>query len=86
MKKAALLCYAFGKADHSTKMRIHRELYGYKDISNHGKYTYKRGGILETIKHKKILDGVIMINHEDASKLTKIFNKYSVKFHVFEVK
>ncbi len=86
MAKTALLCYTFEKADPSTKTMIHRELYGYKDISNHGKYTYKRKGFLETVKHKKMLGSIVILKKEDASKLVKILKKYPVKFYVFDVK
>jgi len=85
MTKTTLFCYNLGKINPSTRTSINRELYGYKDLSNHGKYSYKRNGILEKIEHKKLVGSIIMINHEDTSKLTKIFKKYSVNFHIFEV-
>ena len=86
MGKTALFYYALGKVDPSTKTMIYRELYGYKDLSNHGKYTYKRKGVLETIKHKKNLGSMIILKQEDASKLIKIFKKYYIKYYKFNIK
>jgi len=86
MVYTTLFCYVLKKLDSSTKTKLHRELYGYTDISNYGKYTYKRKGILEKIQHTKILNGVILIKQKDESKLIKIFKKYPIKFHVFHIK
>jgi hypothetical protein len=85
MTKVALF-YALEKEDPSTRTMIHRELYGYKDISNHGKYTYKRKGILETVRHKKLLGSMLMLKQKDVAKFIKIFKKYHIVHYVFEVK
>ena len=85
MTKAALF-YALGKEDPSTRTMLHRELYGYKDISNNGKYTYKRKGILETVKHKKVLGSMLILKQKDVAKFIKIFRKHNVKYYIFDVK
>ena len=86
MTKTTLFCYNLGESDPSTRTMIHRALYGYKDISNYGKYSYKRKGILQEIKHKKFVGSAIVVKKEDVPKLIKIFKKYSVDFYTFDLK
>lgn len=54
---------------------VHRALYGYNDHSNKGGYFYKRKGLLDTIKHKKINNGVIMVESKDRNKVAFLLKK-----------
>lgn len=83
--KTKLVCYALENSDQVTRTRLQRELYGYKDSSNHGKYKYERSGLLNNLEHKRITDGVILIANQHASKLTSLLKKYKAKTHLFDV-
>lgn len=83
--KAKLLCYSLRKLNPSVKVKICRELYGYKNYSNYGKYVYKRKGVLDTVKHKKILNSIIITNKENMKIIVDILKKYNVKYYVFDV-
>ena len=83
--KGKLVCYHFGKIDPSRRMMFHKEMYGYKDFSNRGKYLYQRKGVLNTVKHRKILDCVILTDERGARTIVKILRKYQAKTFVFSV-
>ncbi|KXA95280.1 hypothetical protein AKJ36_01125 [candidate division MSBL1 archaeon SCGC-AAA259I07] len=65
---------------------FHRKLYGYKDHSNSGKYTYKRPGLIQDIEGKKIIDAVLFVESEEAmKKVTDLLQEYGTKTYVFDV-
>ncbi|HLD07253.1 MAG TPA: hypothetical protein VJC16_07040 [Candidatus Nanoarchaeia archaeon] len=82
--KAKLVCYAL-KANPVTRTMLHRELYGYKDSSNHGKYSYVRTGLLKKTQAKRITDAVILITETHAKELTNLLRKYGARTYVFDV-
>lgn len=83
--RAKIVCYRFGKISPSKRMTFHKEMYGYKDHSNKGKYTYQRKGLLDTVRHKKILDAVIITDKEGAETITKTLKKYNAQTYTFDV-
>jgi len=80
-----LICYSLKKLSPSMRTKLHRELYGYKDISNRGKYNYRREGLIHKIKCKKITDSVILTNADHAREVVRLLRKYTAKIHVFDV-
>ena len=74
-----IICYSLGKIDPKIRTKFNRELYGYKDKSNHGRYNYNRKGILSKTKYKKPFDSVIILNSK-GKKVIEILNKYNAKF------
>jgi len=82
---AKLVCYKLGSISAIRRTNLHRELYGYTDNSNHGKYKYHRKGFLEDVKHKKVLDCVIIVSNENSKNLVKILRKYNAKISIFNI-
>lgn len=82
---AKLVCYRLGDISPIARTNLHRELYGYVDNSNNGRYKYRRKGFMENIKYKKVLDCVIIVNNENSKELVKILRKYKAKISVFDV-
>jgi hypothetical protein len=80
-----IVCYKLGNISPIHRTNLHRKLYGYTDNSNHGKYKYHRKGFLEGVKHKKVLDCVIIVSNENSIDLVKILRKYNAKISVFDV-
>ncbi len=83
--RANLICYSLGKANPVTRTKLQRELYGYKDISNNGKYVYQRKGLVQTTKSKRVMDSVILTNQTSVNDIIKLLKKYRAKFHMFVV-
>ena len=80
-----IICYSLENSNAVNRTKLHRELYGYKDISNHGKYSYQRTGILQSTKSKKITDVVILTSKNQSNKIIKILEKYMAKTYVFDI-
>ena len=83
---AKLICYALEKTSPSQRTMLHKELYGYKDLSNHGKYTYKRQGLLTRLKGKRITNAVMLIKNKQAQKIIDLLEKYKAKVYIFDVR
>lgn len=83
--KAKIVCYRFRKISPSQRTTFHKEMYGYKDYSNRGKYVYQRKGVLATIRHRKILDAVIVTDTAGADAIARILRKYRAKVYIFDV-
>lgn len=80
-----LVCYSLKKISPSMRTKLHRELYGYKDVSNRGKYNYMREGLIRKIKCKKITDSVILTSTDHAREIVRILRRYMAKIHVFDI-
>jgi len=63
-------------------VKFFRELYGYRDYSNNGKYTYHRKGLLDGIPHVKLVRGVIIMNNKDLNTITNFMERFKVEYHV----
>ena len=83
--KGKLICYTLGKADSTARSLFKRELNGYKDISNSGKYEYRREGLLHKINHKMPIRSVIIVAEKDKNKVTSLLSKYKAKYYVFSI-
>ena len=59
--KAKLICYTLGEVTPTTRNLFKRELNGYKDVSNNGKYSYVRKGLLQKLPHLMPIRSVIII-------------------------
>lgn len=79
-----LVCYSL-QANPSKRTQLHKELYGYQDFSNHGRYKYKRQGLLQKIKGQRIIDAVIIVAEDHAKELIDLLKNYEAKVHVFEI-
>lgn len=84
--KDKLICYEVRDITPSKRRTLHRKLYGYKDHSNRGQYIYERSGLLKEVEGKKIIDAVLLVESEEATrKVTGLLHKYEAKTYVFNV-
>lgn len=67
------------------RSKFKRELLGYKDHSNMGKYNYQREGILSKIPNYRPIRSVIIIKEKDKNKIISLLKKYKAKYDVFGV-
>lgn len=77
-----LICYSVKRLKPVQRTKFQRELYGFKDLSNHGKYTYHRKGLMDSIKHKTIFFTGLVVDNKDAEQVIKLLKKHKAKIHV----
>ena len=80
-----LLSYTYKGLNSSKKNIVRKSLLGHKDTQKQGKYTYVQKGILDTISHKKLQRGVILINKTDEPTIAELFKKYEVKYEIYQI-
>ncbi|MBS3176674.1 hypothetical protein J4457_05560 [Candidatus Woesearchaeota archaeon] len=78
--KQVLLSYSASHLPRKLQTKISRELFGYQDISKHGKYSYHRKGLVAS--EKKIKPGCFLIDENEQGGVTSFFKKRKVKFVV----
>ena len=63
-----------------------QKFYGQDTSSWGGKYHYHRHGLLDDIPHRKLLQGVILINKSDLENVLEFLEKYEAQVYAREVK
>lgn len=81
--KCTIICYTLKKTTPTTRNKFKRELLGYTDHSNKGKYKYKRKGILQNIPHLRPIRSTIIIENKNKQKIIKFLQKYNAIYHTF---
>ena len=79
MLQKVIFVYEFEKRSANTVGKINRQLFGYNDISNHGKYIYRRNGLLSTLAIKRIARGVILTDKINDSEVLLALKKVGAK-------
>jgi len=77
-----IICYSIKHLKPVEQNKLQRELYGFKDISNKGKYVYRREGLLNGSNHQKIYFTGILVDNKILKELIKILRKHKAKIHV----
>jgi len=85
MKKVSIIKYQLKGVPMNKRNSLHRDLYGYKDHSNKGEYSYDRKGIMDKIKHTKISNSVIMVETKDLESIEKVLDKHKISRNVFHL-
>lgn len=65
----------------SNKTRFYRELYGWKNFSNFGRYIYIKDGLLSNIKHIKPTKSTIIVSIKNSKIVRDFFKKNKVVFN-----
>ena len=71
-----IICYSQKHLKSSEQSSLQRELYGFKDISNKGKYVYRREGLLNESNHKKIFFTGIIVNDKYVKNVIQTLKKH----------
>ena len=74
----SLLLYDLKNKNNVEKTHIVRSLFGYKDKSNMGKYTYKREGLLSKFKYEKLDKSAIVIDIRNEEKVKNMLRKFGL--------
>ncbi len=80
--KRKVVCYSLVGLTSTERSNFQRMLYGFKDISNNGKYTYKRSGVMSGIKHTKVYFSAVIVDANKIDEVVNIINKFGAKVHV----
>lgn len=74
-----MFVYEFVGRTASQVGKINRQLFGYKDRSNHGKYIYWRNGLLSKMVLKRIARGVILTDSVNDGEVLRALKKVGAK-------
>jgi len=58
-----------------------KKFYGQDGTTGHGKYRFRRRGLLDEIPHKKLIRGVIIIRREDEERVVDFLKQYDAEYH-----
>ena len=70
--KAIILCFEYPNCTKSQQSRLSKEIYGFTDNSNNGRYSYEREGILTKIPILVLAKAAVIIAEQDKQVITKI--------------
>ena len=59
-----------------------KAFYGQETSSQHGKYRYRRHGLLDDIPYNKLIRGVIIIQTENVEQVLEFLKQHSAEYHV----
>ena len=79
MLQKVMFVYEFERRTASQVGKINRELFGYKDRSNHGKYIYWREGHLSKMALKRLARGVILTDLMNDGEVLRALKKVGAK-------
>lgn len=82
--KLKLICYSLKGMSPVERMKFQREVYGFKDMSNNGKYVYRRPGIMDSIQHEKIRYSGLVVHEKDVKTIIKLMKKHNAKIHIVD--
>lgn len=80
--KRKVVCYSLVGLTPTERSNFQRALYGFKDISNNGKYTYKRSGLMSGIKHTKVYFSAVIVDSNKIDEVISIMKKFGAEVHV----
>lgn len=80
--KGILIAFSFPTGnDKVTSSAFTKALYGQTTSSHHGKYVYRKRGILDDIPYHKLIRGVFVIQDKDKKMVIDFFERLSAKYY-----
>ena len=76
---------SYSLAEKKNNLEITRKIYGFTDSSNHGKYKYKRPGILTKIPFEKLSKGTFWIDPEYKEEVVNELKKLNLKLRIVDI-
>lgn len=74
-----MFVYEFEGRTASEVGKNNRQLFGYKDKSNHGKYAYWRNGLLSRMALKRLARGVILTDSVNDGEVLRALKEVGAK-------
>ncbi|MBI2676084.1 MAG: hypothetical protein HYX24_06510 [Candidatus Aenigmarchaeota archaeon] len=85
MATAVLFIYSTAGKEKQEIVKISRGLFGYKDKSKSGKYTYNRKGLLGSISYAKLARCCLAVEEKDEKKVEEFFDDKKIEFRKFKL-
>lgn len=82
----SIICYSLGKTEPKKRLKFNQELYGYTSRSHHGRYEYKRKGILSSGEYEKPLDATLILSTKLVQKALNHFKKYKAQYINYQIR
>jgi hypothetical protein len=82
MRKTMIIYSLSGRKD---ALDITRKIYGYNDSSNHGRYKYKRKGILSNISYEKISRCTFWIDPKYKKRVVDALTKLRLRLKIYDL-
>ena len=83
--KAKLITYSLVNLPISKQNQFRKEFNGHNDVSHHGRYKYRRDGLLNKIPHLKPSRSTIIVPIKEYAKIINLIKKYKAKVKVFDI-
>jgi len=81
--KGILIAFSFPTGnDKVTSSAFTKALYGQKTSTHHGKYVYRKRGILDDIPYRKLIRGVFIIQDKDKKRIIDFFERFYAEYYV----
>jgi len=81
--KKTLITYSL--SGRKNALELTRKIYGFTDLSNHGRYKYQRKGILTNIPHEKISRATFWVDPKYKIRIIKEFKKIGLKIKTIDI-
>ena len=85
MELGTLISYKLSKLPPPERCKIYRKLNGWKDKSQHSKYTYNRKGLLTDIPHITVNRCVLIVKKEDANEIISFLNENNAEVFIRDI-
>ncbi|KXB03334.1 hypothetical protein AKJ48_03995 [candidate division MSBL1 archaeon SCGC-AAA261O19] len=79
--KGSIIVYQTSNLSRHKATKFSRELHGYKDRSNKGRYVYHRPGLLDEIPSRELIRGAVIIKRRDLDKVLEFMKSYDAKVY-----
>lgn len=73
------------KTEQRIANRFVQKFYGQDTTSWKGRYTFHKKGFMESIPHRKVMGGVIVIAPEDLEKVLEFLREYSAEIYARDI-
>ena len=87
MMLATIICYDLVSAGLSgrAKSRLDRELHGWTDRSNNGRYTYERDGLFQRVPHLRPVRSVLVVASGHAGEVIGLLERHGALVFAREI-
>jgi len=83
LKEFVLFIYSLNNLQQKKKVKVIRDLFGYKNKINGKEYNHE--GLLQKTQSKKLAQNVILVPLSESFQFTNYFNQNQVKVEIKEV-
>ena len=68
------------------RTKFHTAFYGQHSSSHQGRYAYRREGLLDTIAHRKLGRGIVLVRDAGRSPVEDLLRQHAEEIHVRRVR